>query len=161
MTDALCFDLDGTLFDDRQYVRAGLLAAADVVQRETGVDISDELLSAYFRRGIKEGTFDTVLDELGVSTELVGELVTAYHANDAPLVPFPDAEQTLKNLASDYEMAGALYRSCRRRGETVRKLIDCLIGAVAVRHGVVVLHADSDFTTLARHTAVAIHEPPG
>jgi len=103
--DAICFDLDGTLFDDRQYVRAGLLAAADLLNRETGVDPSDELLSAYFQRGIKEGTFDTVLAELGVSTELVGELVAAYHANDAPLVPFPDAESTLERLASDYEMA--------------------------------------------------------
>jgi predicted nucleic acid-binding protein len=34
----------------------------------------------------------------------------------------------------DREAGAALYRVCRRRGETVRKLIDCLIGAVAVRH---------------------------
>jgi predicted nucleic acid-binding protein len=61
----------------------------------------------------------------------------------------------------DYEMAAALYRSCRRSGETVRKLIDCLIGAVALRHGAAVLHADSDYTLLARHTAVVMHEPPG
>ena len=61
----------------------------------------------------------------------------------------------------DYEIAAALYRSCRHRGETVRKPIDCLIGAVAVRHGAAVLHADSDFSTLARHTAVIVHEPAG
>lgn len=60
----------------------------------------------------------------------------------------------------DYEVAAALYRSCRRRGETVRKLIDCLIGAVAARHGTPVLHADADFDTLARHTDVAVHLPP-
>jgi len=67
---------------------------------------------------------------------------------------------TLPTEPSDYEMAAALYRSCRHAGETVRRLIDCLIGAVAVRHGAPVLHADSDFTTLARRTAVVIHEPP-
>ncbi len=34
----------------------------------------------------------------------------------------------------DYETAASLHRTCRRSGGTVRKLIDCLIGAVAVRH---------------------------
>mgnify|MGYP006273764289 CR=1 FL=1 len=103
--DAVCFDLDGTLFDDRQYVRAGLLAAADVVERETGVDLAAELLAAYFQDGFTERTFDRVLDEHGLSTDLVPELVTAYHANDAPLVPFPDAEPTLEMLQTAYDLA--------------------------------------------------------
>lgn len=60
---------------------------------------------------------------------------------------------------ADYEAAAALYRVCRRRGETVRKLIDCLIGAIAVREDVPLLHADSDFDVLARHTALEIHTP--
>ena len=60
----------------------------------------------------------------------------------------------------DYETAASLYRTCRRGGETVRKMIDCIIGAVAVRHKASILHADADFSTLARHTAVEEHEPP-
>ena len=59
-------------------------------------------------------------------------------------------------VSGDYEDAAALYRTCRRRGETVRKLIDCLIGAVAVRADVPVLQADSDFDVLARHTALRL-----
>ena len=59
----------------------------------------------------------------------------------------------------DYEAAAALHRTCRRRGDTVRKLIDCLIGAVAIRHGVPVLHAGRDFDVLARHTALELHLP--
>ena len=54
----------------------------------------------------------------------------------------------------DYEDAAALYRQCRRGGETVRKLNDCLVGAVAVRVGAPVLHRDADFDVLARHTPV-------
>jgi predicted nucleic acid-binding protein len=57
---------------------------------------------------------------------------------------------------SDYEEAAALYRTCRRRGETVRRLIDCLIGATAIRASVSVLHSDTDFDVLARHTALAV-----
>lgn len=57
---------------------------------------------------------------------------------------------------ADYEEAAALYRACRRSGETVRKLIDCLIGATAIRTSTPVLHSDSDFDVLARHTALRV-----
>lgn len=59
-------------------------------------------------------------------------------------------------LATDYEDAAALYRVCRRRGESVRKLIDCLIAAHAIRAGLPVLHADYDFDVLARHAGLAV-----
>jgi predicted nucleic acid-binding protein len=58
--------------------------------------------------------------------------------------------------ATDYEQAAALFRTCRRGGETVRKLIDCLIAATAIRLGATVLHADSDFDVLARHAGLQI-----
>jgi len=64
---------------------------------------------------------------------------------------------TLPTGPADYETAASLYRTCRRRGDTVRKLIDCLIGAVAVREGLAILHADTDFETLERHTPVQVH----
>ena len=63
----------------------------------------------------------------------------------------------LPTTPADYEVAASMYRSCRTHGETVRKLIDCLIGAVAVRAGAEVLHADTDFVALARHTDVRLH----
>ena len=60
---------------------------------------------------------------------------------------------------TDYEDAAALYRRCRREGETVRKLMDCLIAAIAIRAGVPILHNDADFDALARHTELRIYEP--
>lgn len=57
---------------------------------------------------------------------------------------------------SDYESAAALYRACRRGGETVRRLVDCLIAAVAIREAVPILHADADFDALARHSALEV-----
>lgn len=56
----------------------------------------------------------------------------------------------------DYERAAELYRLCRRAGETPRKLSDCLIAAVAIRCGCVVLAADADFETIARHTPLRL-----
>lgn len=63
---------------------------------------------------------------------------------------------TIATEPTDYEDAAALYRSCRRAGETVRKLIDCLVAAVAIKAGIPVLHADTDFDVLARHTPLRI-----
>jgi len=56
----------------------------------------------------------------------------------------------------DYDHAAAIYRQCRREGETVRKLIDCLIGAVAMSADAAILHRDADFDVIARHTELRI-----
>ena len=64
----------------------------------------------------------------------------------------------LPTTVMDYDDAAALYRRCRSQGETVRKLIDCLIASTAIHAGVPVLHRDSDFDVLARHTELQIHE---
>jgi predicted nucleic acid-binding protein len=58
----------------------------------------------------------------------------------------------------DYEEAAAIYRGCRRHGKTVHKLIDCLIAAAAIRHGVPVLHSDSDFEVIGRHCTLEIEQ---
>jgi predicted nucleic acid-binding protein len=63
----------------------------------------------------------------------------------------------LPTTPADYDAAAALYRACRVRGETVRKLIDCLIAAVAIRAGAELLHADADFAVMARHTNLRLH----
>jgi hypothetical protein len=57
---------------------------------------------------------------------------------------------------ADFESAAELYRTCRSRGATVRKLIDCLIAAVAIRENASVLHNDGDFEALAMHTSLRI-----
>lgn len=56
----------------------------------------------------------------------------------------------------DYDQAAAIYGLCRSRGETVRVLIDCLIGALAIRADLPVLHCDTDFDVLARHTPLRV-----
>lgn len=62
----------------------------------------------------------------------------------------------LPTLPTDYEDAAALYRTCRRRGETVRKLMDCLIAAHAIRAGLPILHDDADFDVLAQHAGLVV-----
>ncbi len=49
----------------------------------------------------------------------------------------------------DYRAAATIYRSARRRGLTVRKLVDCLIAAVALGTGTRLVHKDVDFEVIA------------
>jgi len=51
----------------------------------------------------------------------------------------------------DYEAGAAIYRTCRRGGETVRALSDCVIAAIGMRCKAAVLTKDRDFETIARH----------
>lgn len=63
---------------------------------------------------------------------------------------------TIPTMPVDYDSAAMLYRRCRKHGATVRKLIDCLIGAIAIRVDAPVLHNDADFRVLARHTDMRV-----
>lgn len=55
-----------------------------------------------------------------------------------------------------FEAAAGLYRTCRRQGETVRKLIDCLIAAHAISAAACLLQADTDFEVLSRWTPLRL-----
>ncbi len=49
-----------------------------------------------------------------------------------------------------FEAAAHLYRRARQQGFTIRKSTDCLIAAVALEHGAMLVHNDRDFLALAR-----------
>jgi predicted nucleic acid-binding protein len=51
---------------------------------------------------------------------------------------------------STYELAAQLYRRARQKGLTVRKPTDCLIAAIALDHGALLVHNDRDFLALAQ-----------
>jgi len=49
-----------------------------------------------------------------------------------------------------YDEAVQLYRLARRQEITVRSSVDCLIAATALRHDLIILHDDRDFSLIAR-----------
>lgn len=52
-----------------------------------------------------------------------------------------------------FEAAAQLYRQARQRGLTIRKSTDCLIAAIALEQGAMLVHNDRDFLALAKATA--------
>ena len=61
----------------------------------------------------------------------------------------------------DHETAAVLYRACRRNGETLRTLADCLMAAIAVRADATFLHANPDFDVISRHSTLIIESRSG
>lgn len=51
---------------------------------------------------------------------------------------------------STYEIAATLFRRARQAGFTIRSANDCLIAAVALENGVLLVHNDRDLLALAQ-----------
>jgi predicted nucleic acid-binding protein len=116
--------------------------------RATGSDIHARV------RAYHDNTSQLVITEV-VAMELLAGVRSAAEEDQVdrivtglPLLPTAGLE--------DFVEAADLYRQCRRAGETVRRMTDCIIAAVAIRNGVPVLHRDTDFDVLARHTDLQI-----
>ena len=58
-------------------------------------------------------------------------------------------EELAVEPAPDFRAAATLARAERRSGHTVRSLTDCLIAAIAIRHGTDVWHCDQDYVRIA------------
>lgn len=51
-----------------------------------------------------------------------------------------------------FAAAAQLYRQARQQGLTIRKSTDCLIAAIALEQGALLVHNDRDFLALAQST---------
>lgn len=62
------------------------------------------------------------------------------------------------DVVADFEGAARLYRRCRRVGVTPRGMVECMIAAVALRRGAMLLSHDADMDRLAEATGIVLDE---
>jgi predicted nucleic acid-binding protein len=62
------------------------------------------------------------------------------------------------DTASDFDGAVRIYRRCRAAGVTPRGLLDCMIAAVAWRHGATLLAHDADIDRVARVVEIELDD---
>lgn len=60
------------------------------------------------------------------------------------------------DTVADFDAAVCIYRKCRRGGITPRGLVDCMIAAVAWRHGATLLAHDLDVDRLAKVAGIGL-----
>ena len=61
----------------------------------------------------------------------------------------------------DFDAAAKIYRACRRVGVTPRGMIDCMIAAVALRHGATLLAFDADMHQVAEVIGISLDHSSG
>lgn len=107
-------------------------------------DLLDDLLG---ERVLAVG--DLILAELlqGFSTELDARRALSL------LDPLEFLEMAGRDVAIE---SAANYRRLRRRGVTVRKTMDMLIGTYCLIHEHEILHSDRDFDVLAEHLGLRV-----
>lgn len=105
------------------------------------------------RRLLSTGPDHVVMCEPIAMEILSGAVDDAHHAKLEQLV---NGLPSLKlDDAVDFRGAAVIYRAARRAGSTIRSVNDCLIAAVAIRHGVSIIHRDADFEVIAAITSLA------
>lgn len=55
-----------------------------------------------------------------------------------------------------YIFASNIFRQCKKKGKTVRKTVDCLIAAIAIENGLILLHNDRDFDSIKQCTDLKV-----
>lgn len=93
------FDLDDTLFPERQYVQSGFRAVS-AFMREQGV-VGQDLFPAMWSRfisGEHSEIFNRVLEEYGIAPQkdLIDSLVSVYRTHPPEIALYPDARAVLE-----------------------------------------------------------------
>lgn len=99
---AVVFDLDGTLYDDWQFLGPAYRRASEVVAAATGVDPARPLVTliAHHRHHGPTGAFQAVLERFGLPAALAPQLLAAYRdlARAPGIAPYAWAGDVLEWL---------------------------------------------------------------
>jgi predicted nucleic acid-binding protein len=56
-------------------------------------------------------------------------------------------------------LAAEIYQELQRKGMRIRSIIDCVISAVGIETGAVIMHKDRDFDYIANHFPIVVEKP--
>ena len=107
MLKAIVFDLDDTLYPERQYALSGFAAVADWADGSLGIPSEQGYaeLEAYFNDGVRGDTFNRWLEAHDlVPDRSITEMVKVYRDHTPSLEPYPETRAVLKTLADEYRL---------------------------------------------------------
>jgi putative hydrolase of the HAD superfamily len=104
---AIVFDLDDTLYSERDYVLSGFQAIAAWAETSSRIPASEAFqeLKSLFDRGVRGDTFDRWLRQRKLPPDLVSTLVSTYRQHSPAIKPDPDAREVLEALQKQYRLA--------------------------------------------------------
>lgn len=96
--NAVLFDLDGTLYDDREYVKAGFQSTASYLCKEYEIETYDDMIWEYAVERNFETVFDRILESYELPESELEQLIAAYHDSSPTIHPYPEVETVLSEL---------------------------------------------------------------
>lgn len=101
------FDIDDTLYLERDYVRSGFRSADAWVERCLGIEGLFRQAWGLFEAGRRGTIFDESLRSLGVDPQpsLVAKLVSLYRGHEPEIALLPDAASCLDAMAPRWRLA--------------------------------------------------------
>lgn len=102
----IAFDLDDTLYPEKDYILSGFKAVSQVMKNKFGGnDICPELIKT-FKNGERRKTFNTTLERLGIkhNESLIKEMVDYYRMHFPDIIPYNDVVPTLKLLKQHHNL---------------------------------------------------------
>lgn len=99
----IVFDLDDTLYLERDYVTSGLRAVGAWMRQQGGVAGLEEAMLALFAEGVRGRIFDAALERCGqaASPALIGRMLTVYRQHRPRIRMAPDADRFLDSPPGD------------------------------------------------------------
>ena len=107
MLKTIVFDLDDTLYPERQYALSGFAAVADWADGSLGIPSEQGYaeLEAYFNDGVRGDTFNRWLEAHDLEPDRwIPDMVTIYRDHTPSLEPYPETRAVLKTLGSKYRL---------------------------------------------------------
>jgi putative hydrolase of the HAD superfamily len=99
------FDLDDTLYSERDFALSGFRAAGEWLAERHGTTGLENACADLFASGQRTAIFDTALQRLGITdAALVSELVVAYRTHRPAIQLAPDAETYLDRRPGNYAL---------------------------------------------------------
>ncbi len=107
-TQVVVFDIDDTLYPERQFVRSGYAAVGEYLRDKLGRDETFEAwLWQRFQRGDSTGAFDALNEhfQLGLSRDDIQACVQHYRSHRPEIDPYPGMAELLQQLGASCRLA--------------------------------------------------------
>jgi len=105
---AIAFDLDDTLYPERDYALSGFRAVAEWAEAALEIPRSQAYgeLKGLFEAGVRRNSFNRWLEGRGLPPDTwLADMLNHYRQHVPELVPFPGVVELLENLYGSYRMA--------------------------------------------------------
>lgn len=110
MIRAVIFDLDGTLYNEKSFVKSGFRAVSAYLASK--YPINENVIFSHlirnFERGLRGKNFDVLIKEFGLTKEKVIDLVDIYRTHKPEIKLYTDAKILLSYLRSKQYKLGLI-----------------------------------------------------